>query len=344
MKRAMTLAAAALACMSVASEAACEGPKPASAPGAASSAAAGTGERGKAVEKGAGSRVVARESEGEELLALAGDRLLLWSVQGRARSRSAAGEWTELALPLVAVREVRAKGADVLLLGQDPTTRAQAVSWLSAAGQELGRWALPKEADFGAALDPARMQITIGSTVSGLEPGGALGPPRALPEDVHRSGFGGPRWVELAGSTVLCHGADLSMASSAPGHCRRAQAGGWEFEGPFVEPPAECGAWLIVSSSADGKAIEVRDPSSGQPRGRAKLSTPALLACAGADELLLGTQEVAIRRLPSLEVVWRYPVGKQPVRQLAVTESFVAYVVSGSYDVHLVPKPSVRAR
>ena len=350
MKHVTTIVAAALACVSaVASEAACRGPEPASAPGGAGAAGAGTAAAGTAAAgagarrappaNGTGSRVVAREVEGEELLALAGDRLLLWSVQGRARLRNANGEWSELALPLVGVREVRAKGADVLLVGQDPTARAQAVSWVSLEGKELGRWALPKEAAFGAALDAAAMQITIGATVSRLEPGGTLGPPRSLPEDTHRSSFGGPRWVELAGSAVTCHGADLSMASSAPGHCRRAGAGGWEFEGPFVAPPVECGSWLLVSSSADGKALEVRDQGSGQPQGRAKLSTPPLLACTGPNEVLLGTQELATRRLPSLEVTWRHPLGKAPVRQLAVADSFVAYVLSGSFDVTLVPKP-----
>jgi hypothetical protein len=349
MKHATSMAAAALACVSaVASEAACRGPKPPSAPGSAGAAAAGAGRHHTTPENGAGrhvvgKEVVGKENEGEELLALAGDRLLLWSVQGRARSRNASGEWSALVLPLVAIREVRAKGADVLLVGQDPTTHEPAVSWVSAAGKELGRWALPKEAGFGASLDAVGMQLTIGSTVSKLEPDGTLGLLRSLPEDVHRSGFGGPRWTELAGSSIVCHGADLSMANSAPGHCRRSGVGGWEFEGPFVAPPVECGSWLLVSSSADGKELTVRDQGSGRPQGRAKLATPPLLACAEPNEALLATRELAIRRLPSLEVVWRYPVGNNPVRQLAVTDNFVAYVVSDSFDVNLVPKPAAQA-
>jgi hypothetical protein len=354
MKHVTTIVAAALVCVSVASEAACRGPEPVSAPGGAGASGAGAsgagasgagasgagaGEHRAPAANGTGSRVVAKEIEGEELLALAGDQLLLWSVQGRARLMNVNGEWSDLALPLVGVREARAKGADVLLVGQDPATHAQAVSWVNLEGKELGRWALPKEAGFGAALDAAAMQITIGSTVSQLEPGGTLGAPRSLPEDAHRSSFGGPRWVGLAGSSITCHGADLSMASSAPGHCRRAGAGGWEFEGPFVAPPIECGAWLLVSSSADGKALEVRDQASGQPRGRAKLSAPPLLACTGPNEVLLGTQELATRRLPSLDIIWRHPLGKNPVRQLAVTDNFIAYVLSGSFDLNLLPKP-----
>jgi hypothetical protein len=343
MKHATSIAAAALACVSaLASEAACRAPEPAS--GSPPAAAVGASERHTAVENGAGSRVIGKEAEGEELLALAGDRLLLWSVQGRARSRSANGEWSELALPLVAVRDVRAKGDGVLVVGQDPTTRVQAVSWVSAEGKELGRWALPKEAGFGASVDAAAMQITIGTTVSQLEPGGTLRLLRSLPEDVHQPGLGGPRRVELAGSSIVCHGADLSMAHGAPGHCRRSGTSGWEFEGPFVEPPLECGSWLVVSSSADGKALEARDQGSGQPQGRARLPTPPLLACAGPDAVVIGTQDVAARRLPSLEVIWHHPVGKNTVRQLAVTDNFVAYVVSGSWDVHLVAKPVARAR
>jgi hypothetical protein len=55
---------------------------------------------------------------------------------------------------------------------------------------------------------------------------------------------------------------------------------------------------------------------------------------------LVGTKEIEIRRLPSLDVAWRYPVGKSPVRQLAAMETFVAYVASGSFDVRLVRKPA----
>ena len=128
MKPATTLAAAALAGLSaIASEAACQGPAPAPGPGpggAGPSGASASEQRtttdgvaerrlgGDAIGGGkpGGRKVVAKEVEGEELLALAEDRLLLWSVQGRARSRNANGEWSELTLPLVGVRAVRAKG------------------------------------------------------------------------------------------------------------------------------------------------------------------------------------------------------------------------------------------
>jgi len=345
MRHAATIAGAALACASaVASEAACRDPEPSSA-GGAGSVAPNAGGRGTIVDTKA--RVIGKLAEGEELLALAGDRLLLWTAQGRARSRSVDGTWTDLPLPLVGVREVHAKasaiGSDIVLLGQDPTNQTQAVSWVSIAGKEIARWALPKDAGFGAALDAAQMQITIGSTVSALEPGGILRPLRSLPEDRHRSAFGGTRWFELAGS-IVCHGADLSMASNAPGHCRSLGAAAWEFEGPFVAPPLACGSWLIVSSSADGKALEVRDQSAGQPQGRATLSTPPLLACSGPAEVVLGTQELALRRLPSLDVIWRQPVEKGAIRQLAVMDNYVAYVVSDSWDVQLVPKPAAAPR
>lgn len=339
MRAARAAAAAAIACLTaVASEGACREPEPAPAPGTAHSAPSGNSPASTPAELPAS--IIAKEDEGEELLALAGDQLLLWSAPGRARRRSPDGSWAEFALPLAGIREARAQGADVLLVGQDPTTRGQAVSWVGSDGKERRRWALPKQAGFGAVLDPVRMLITIESSVSPLEPDGTLGTARALPEDVHASSFGGPRWIELGGGAIVCHGADLSLASSAPGHCRRLGAAGWDFEGPFVSPPLECGPWLLVSSSADGKALEVRDAATGQPQGRAMLPTPPVLACAGPNEAVLGTRDLALRRLPSLDVTWHRPLGKKPVRQLAVTEHFVAYVLSDAWDVWLAPRPT----
>jgi hypothetical protein len=122
---------------------------------------------------------------GAELLALGGDRLLLWGVSGHMSVRGSAGTWSDFSQPLQPLLDVASLRLDLLVLGQSPSSRHLVVLKMTAEGREATRWVLPRDANFGAGLlsDPPR--VVVRSGVLQLASNGAVGPVEPHLDDRH---------------------------------------------------------------------------------------------------------------------------------------------------------------
>jgi hypothetical protein len=272
------------------------------------------------------------------LLALGGDRFLVWGPDGRAELREADGAWSKpLELPLTSVFQAVRDGDSFLIRGgnRTPSTGTFVVR-LDAAGHEQRRWTVP---DRSGPLTEGR----DGPYVAGcngaipLRKDGALGPIERFPWDNPFGCCFHPALLPVGDTTVVCRAADLSKQCNAPGSCERPGAGGWRFEGQFLQPPSVCGDWLVAR---DGNQVVLRSATTGKPVAKKSLTGPSAIACAAPDGLLIAEKRLTMFSLPQLRTVWSTPIAGPSVSDVAVSDHLIAFktFASGKPAVYVVPR------
>jgi hypothetical protein len=281
---------------------------------------------------------------GVEMLALAGDQLLLWEVQGRAQIRTAAGTWSdEIQLPVKGILHVRPDGPGFLVEGSAGEKRPVVVL-MSSTGKEIKRWPL---AEYARGLVTGRhgRRVALRAGFRLLRDDGTIGPVEPY-LDRHRGHdcCSSPTLIEDDDEAVVCNGADLSMEHNAPGSCVRLGNPGWAFEGPFVGPPIGCGRWIVARDGARLTKLTIRSLATGTIAGHASYRVPPVFACADGEYLIIGEKGLAQVSLPALKPAWRRSLPGPAVKDVAVTTTHIAYRTAGSSDIFVIPRPENRPR
>lgn len=284
-----------------------------------------------------GPRVLRHDVErGSSLLTLAGDQLVAWNAYGRVQLRSATGTWQASGeMPLRHIWSVAADGLGYLAAGSSDVGDDVVVLFGPTGGEER-RWVV-REPVFSLGVTNRGRWAAIRVGFLELLADGRVGSVMPYPGR-WRPGSGSiAKLFDRAGSSVICYGADLSMAHHAPATCQPVD-GAWRFEGSDTEPPTACGPWLIAR---DGKRLEqmvVHSISTGELRGRRTYRATPSFACSGSDSIVVGERDLEELDLPSLAPKWTRRIGQPRVAQVAALSSAVAYRAEGSTEVVLVAK------
>jgi hypothetical protein len=279
---------------------------------------------------------------GVEMLALPGDQLLLWEVQGRAQIRTAAGTWSdEIQLPVKGIMHALPDGPGFLVAGYTED-KQPTVLLMSSAGKEVKRWRVAGDVR-GLVAGRRGRRIATGAGFRQLRDDGTIGPVEPYP-DRHRGHdcCSAPTLIEDEDEAVVCNGADLSMEHNAPGSCVRLGNPGWAFEGPFVDPPIGCGRWIVARDGARLTKLTIRSLATGTIAGHASYRVPPVFACADGEYLIIGEKGLAQVSLPALEPGWRRSLPGGAVKDVAVMTTHIAYRISGSNDIFVIPRPDNR--
>ncbi|MEP6652622.1 MAG: hypothetical protein ABJA82_04655 [Myxococcales bacterium] len=277
------------------------------------------------------------------IVALQGDRFLLWDDDGRMQTGTGAGEWSKtFQVAIHPVWDVKADGTGFLASGR-LNGKGSVIVRATAEGQELTRWTVSSPV-YSVVVDAIGRAA---STAEGLVPlleGGNLGKPIPwAPPPRDRPARPRPRVPAVVAredsSMITCVMRDLSMLYGAPGRCQRVGGAEWHFEGDFGAPFVPCGDSLIVVEGSRPWKITVHSMRSGKRESQIRTSLQPVVACVNPGELLVANRRLSIVRLPNSKPIWTAGASGAAINDVALTETALAYSADDSPDVVIIPRP-----
>src|SRR6185369_4281438 len=261
-----------------------------------------------------------------EMVAMDGNRLLVLGYDGGFWLRSPEGRWSPMrSLPFRHVWNVASDPEGFLVSGyMVGPSRDEMIALFDTAGQELRRWyPLPGTPVFYTlATAKGRWFTTKKGLVPLLDDGkfGALFP---FP-DSQTQAYRELRLIE-GERRVLCLGADVTLAHNEYARCDELSPIGWSFwVDAEAAAPMICGPWIIHRMRPTLESLEVHSIRTGALEGARTLaekeikgrSTP--IACADSQNLAIGGRTLELAALPSLQPVWKRPLSRNRISEIAV--------------------------
>lgn len=257
-----------------------------------------------------GARQPAFRADG--MVPLPGGRLLVWAANGRLQMGAPGGGWSPVVrLPMTYVTSVVPEGEGALVGGSNfprgGREHALALT-VDAQGVVRTRWR-GGEGLFNSvsSFHGKRWAVALDELVE-LLPEGRIQTAGKVPALSQL--LVGPK-----GQHVLCQPANLTLAHGAPAECSSSSPVEWHITGTWKSSPLTCGEWFVTK---EGNELSVRTLSSGRDVVRSA-SQAEILACGREGELLVAGRQVQILALPSLELLWAAPCGRNSVVALAAT-------------------------
>lgn len=281
------------------------------------------------------------------MVAVGGNRLLIWHRDGRAQWHDPKHGWSSVwPLPVGATPGAALPGLGVLSLVADPQGVLVLVDWdpelkghpvvlLGFDGVVQDRWLISAQVQSIASDGRGRHALLPQGAVA-LQPQGLLGlmtplnwPPSPAQEPPQTMAAA---WWPTPGLPLVCRDAHLGKQGAAPVRCQQWPTPGWDFqEGAALPAQPVCGPWLLVWRQQGRRSeLVVRATDTGRVRQAMALPRGAATACLGGSGLLVATPKVRWLGLPELTPrrAWPQP-GLARVRQMAVLDDRIACVGEG---------------
>jgi len=229
------------------------------------------------------------------LVALPGERLLLWSTDGRIQTGSPAVGWEPIIqLPMTYAVDTAPDPQGALIAGSRRTTAGPElglVLMLDEHGSIRNRWTVGEAVVTSVAIRPGERWALARDRTWQLADDGTITARGTAPP-------GSTVILPPAGPEVLCTPANLSEAHGAFPYCSRAGDRSWQAQGQWERAPFLCGDWLIEPGRT---SVTVRSIDSGRPLGQASIRPNAALLCSQDTQLIVARDRIQWLGLPGLE-------------------------------------------
>ena len=280
-------------------------------------------------------------SHGTYWIVLSPDHLLFSDFRSTVRLRSDGGAWgPEIRLPLGDILAIEADREGFLVSGVLPRPVDSSVIILfDTTGRELRRWYPPKLIFDLSVTQKGRWASTWDSLLLPLREDGSIGPPEKFPPSLSIGRISGTRLIEEGRSRVLCRGRDITKANSASAQCESLGPPFWSFAVAHAEiaAPLICGPWIVFRTGPILENLVVYSLRSGALMGSRDLKgirgTRSPVACADSQTLALGGRSLEFAQLPGFATVWKKPLRRGRIADLAVLRDEILFRLYDSPEI-----------
>ena len=262
--------------------------------------------------------------------------VVAWNERGDAQRVTTDGVVLRVvSLPVAKLRRMTWTGTQLLGLGFDAQDRQIALA-VDGDLRVSGEWVLPSEW-FEIVLGEGPPSVISGSGIYHLEPDGRLERHADIlrPPSMERS-QGAVHGFQTAHGLIVCQDEDKAKATANAAWCALQQRGAWQVRGRFIEPLV-CEAHLVVRTprGPHRTAITIYSTDTGKQLKSVVVKARPSIACAVGPQLVVATNGITGRTLPSLKQAWNAPTDGA-VTAVGAFGGTVAYQMAGTNELSLL--------